>query len=143
MQMRTLLFKNSSRTFAIIEMALFVFGFTLSAPKAGASILGSVRGLIHDPQHRPVSGATVKLQAVASAFEQTVNSTDAGEFAFEKIPIGEYTVDVQLSGFRTEEQRLTLGSGRYVRLHFSLKLVAATETVEVTDEPVTVNPSSS
>jgi len=123
--------------------ALFAFGFLLLAPLAIASILGSVRGLIHDPQHRPVSGAIVKLRAVGSAFEQTVNSNDAGEFVFDKIPIGEYTVDVQSSGFRPEEQQLALGSGRDIRLHFSLKLAAASETVNVTDEPVTVNPTSS
>ena len=109
----------------------------------GASILGSVRGLIHDPQHRPVSGATVKLRAAGSGFEQAASSNDVGEFVFEKIPIGEYTIDVQSSGFRTEEQNLTLGSGREVRLHFSLKLAATAETVEVTDQPETVSPSSS
>ena len=122
--------------------AFAVLGFLMSVPYAGASVLGSVRGLIHDPQHRPVSGATVKIHATDSAFEQTSTSTDAGEFVFDKIPIGEYTVMVQLQGFRTEEQRLAL-SGRDVRLHFSLRLAAAAETVEVTDQPITVNPSSS
>jgi len=126
-----------------IVTALFSLGFLLITPLAVASILGSVRGLIHDPQHRPVSGALVKIRAVGSAFEQTINSNDAGEFVFEKIPIGEYTIAVQSSGFRTEEQRLTLGSGREARLHFSLKLATASETVEVTDEPLTVHPTSS
>jgi hypothetical protein len=133
-------FTHSSRTTVIT--ALVILGLA-AAPSATASILGSVRGLIHDPQHRPVSGATVKIHAAGSAFEQTARSNDAGEFLFEKVPIGEYTVDVQSPGFRREEQRLTLGSGHDVRLHFSLKLTAAAETVEVTDEPVTVNPSSS
>src|SRR5713226_10002147 len=73
--------------------ALFAFGFLLIAPLAAASILGSVRGLIHDPQHRPVRGAIVKLRAVGSAFAQTVNRNDAGEFVFDKIPIGEYTIE--------------------------------------------------
>jgi len=134
-------FTHSSCT--TIITALVILGLMTAVPSATASILGSVRGLIHDPQHRPVSGATVKLRAAGSAFEQDVSSNDAGEFIFEKIPIGEYTVDVQSSGFRQEEQRLTLSSGHDVRLHFSLKLAAAAETVEVTDEPITVNPSSS
>jgi hypothetical protein len=108
-----------------------------------ASILGSVRGLIHDPQHRPVSGATVSLKAAGSGFEQTAISNDAGEFVFEKIPIGEYIATVQSPGFRSEEQRLTLSSDREVRLHISLKLASAVETVEVTDQPLTVDPSSS
>src|SRR6266850_457513 len=128
---------------ATILTALLVVSLVSTVPSANASILGSVRGLIHDPQHRPVTGATVKLQAAGSAFQQTVTSTETGEFVFENIPIGEYTVDVQSSGFRTEEQKLTLGSGRDVRLHFSLKLAATAETVEVSDKPETVNPSSS
>ncbi|MFY9561548.1 MAG: TonB-dependent receptor [Terriglobales bacterium] len=122
--------------------ALVSFVLAIAAV-AYATILGSVRGLIHDPQHRPVSGATVHLRATGSAFEQTATSTNAGEFAFEKIPIGEYTVTVESAGFRHEEQRVVLGSGHDVRLHFSLKLATASETVEVTDEPLTVNPSSS
>src|SRR5882672_4727263 len=134
-------FTHSSCT--TIITALVILGLMTAVPSAPASILGSVRGLIHDPQHRPVSGATVKLRAAGSAFEQDVSSNDAGEFIFEKIPIGEYTVDVQSSCFRQEEQRLTLSSGHDVRLHFSLKLAAAAETVEVTDEPITVNPVSS
>src|SRR6267142_5236043 len=128
---------------ATILTALLVVSLVSTVPRANASILGSVRGLIHDPQHRPVSGAKVKLQAAGSAFEQTAKSNDAGEFVFDNIPIGEYTVDVQSSGFRTEEQKLTLGSGRDVRLHFSLKLAATAETVEVTDQPETVSPTSS
>ncbi|HWZ84183.1 MAG TPA: TonB-dependent receptor [Terriglobales bacterium] len=127
----------------VAASAFLLFVLFLLAPLADASILGTVRGLIHDPQHRPVSGATVRLRAASSAFEQTVASNESGEFAFEKIPIGEYIVDVQFPGFRAEEQRLTLGSGRDVRLHFSLAVSATAESVEVSDTPVTVNPSSS
>jgi outer membrane receptor protein involved in Fe transport len=139
--MKTPRFRYSILTIAIVTTV--ILGFMLTAPVAAASILGSVRGLIHDPQHRPVSGVTVKLRAAGSGFEQTVNSNDAGEFVFDKVPIGEYTVDVQSSGFRTEDQRFTLGSSHDVRLHFSLKLASASETVDVTDEPITVHPTSS
>src|SRR5947207_7957782 len=101
-----------------------------------ASILGAVRGLIHDPQNRPVSGAVVQLHAVSSDLSQTTTSNDAGEFVFENIPIGEYSVEVQLSGFRPEQQRLALSSSRDLRLHFSLRLAATAETVNVSDEPI-------
>ncbi|HUM06836.1 MAG TPA: TonB-dependent receptor [Terriglobales bacterium] len=110
---------------------------------AFASILGTVRGLIHDPQHRPVRGATVSLRAANSAFEQTATSNDSGEFVFEKVPVGEYTVEVEAAGFRKEAQHLALSSGRDIRLHYSLQVAQATETVEVTDQAMLVNPSSS
>jgi outer membrane receptor protein involved in Fe transport len=123
----------------------FASAFVVSATAilALGSILGSIRGLIHDPQHRPVSGATVHLHATSSEFEQTVTSNDSGEFNFEKIPIGEYSLTVQAPGFQTEEQRVSLSSGRDLKLHYSLKVAASTETVEVTDQPMQVDPSSS
>jgi len=41
--------------FALISSVL------LFAASAAASIFGSVQGLIHDPQHRPVKGAQVTI----------------------------------------------------------------------------------
>jgi len=38
----------------------------LLAVTVSATIFGSVRGIIHDPQHRPVSGAMVMLRAKSS-----------------------------------------------------------------------------
>jgi len=109
----------------------------------GATIFGSIRGLIHDPQHRPVSGASVTLRAANSDFERTVSSQDDGEFTFREIPLGEYRVTIESPGFRQEEQRVVVGSGSEVRVHFSLQVSAAAESVEVTDAPMTVNPTAS
>jgi len=80
---------------------------------------------------------------VSSDFSQTTTSNDAGGICLRKYPIGEYSVEVQLSGFQREQQRLALSSSRDVRLHFSLKLAGTAETVNVSDEPITVNPVSS
>jgi TonB dependent receptor/Carboxypeptidase regulatory-like domain/TonB-dependent Receptor Plug Domain len=118
-------------------------GILLLAGTASATIFGSVRGLIHDPQHRPVSSAAVRLRSLSSDFGKTVNSDSEGAFLFSEIPIGEYVVEVETAGFRREEQKITLGSGRDVRLHFSLQIAQVAETVEVTDQPMSVNPASS
>ena len=110
---------------------------------ASATIFGSVSGLIHDPQHRPVQGARVKLSAATSPFSKVIASNDAGEFGFEAIPVGRYTVTVNVPGFAPEEQKLEITSSRDAKLHFSLKVAQAAETVEVKDQATTVNPESS
>ena len=115
----------------------------LLAIPASATIFGSVRGLIHDPQHRPVQGAQVTLRAQNSGWSQTATSNDAGEFHFDAVPLGEYQVTVDMSGFTPQQQKLILTSGREARLHFGLALARTTETVEVTDQPLTINPESS
>ena len=105
----------------------------LLAATLSATIFGTVRGLIHDPQHRPVSGAQVTLRSADSDFSKQISSDDAGEFHFQAIPLGEYWVTVDVPGFAAQQQKLTLTSGSDARLHFSLTLNKAQETVEVQD----------
>src|SRR5215475_5644500 len=110
---------------------------------AGATIFGSIHGLIHDPQHRPVQDAKVKLQATGSDWARTAASDQAGEFLFENVPLGEYRVIVEVPGFATEQQTIVVSSGRDAKPHFSLTVAHAAETVEVQDVAPAVNPESS
>ena len=125
------------------KISLVAAGLLLSSVTALATIFSTVSGLIHDPQHRPVQGAQVTLRAANSDWTKSVTSDDAGEFHFDTVPLGEYTVKVEVAGFAAQEQKLALSSGRDARIHFSLTVAQAKETVEVKDAAVAVNPESS
>jgi len=127
----------------MIYKRALLFGLLLGSVVASAAIFGSVSGLIHDPQHRPVQGARVTLRAADSAWTRSVDSTDSGEFQFDAVPLGEYNVTVELQGFAPEQQKLVLSSGHDARLHFSLTVAQAKETVEVKDTSGIVNTESS
>src|SRR2546423_6882627 len=129
-------------TMTFHRLALLL-GILLLAIAASAAIFGSVRGLIHDPQHRPVQGARVVVRAEASDWTQTTISDITGEFRFDAVPMGAYTVTVEVPGFAPQEQSLVLTSGRDARLHFSLAIAKTKEIVEVLDTPATINPESS
>ena len=86
------------------KRALVLAGLLLSSLFAFATIFGTVSGLIHDPQHRPVQGAQVTLHAANSAWTKSVSSNDSGEFRFDSVPLGEYSLTVELAGFAREEQ---------------------------------------
>ena len=73
--------------------------FLTLAVAASASVVGSVRGVIHDPQHRPVPDAMVMIKAKNSDWASTVNSDASGNFAFNAVPLGEYVVTVAGVGF--------------------------------------------
>ena len=62
----------------------------LSTLQSHATIFGRIQGIVHDPQHRPIAGASVKLQAVTSVWSQTAQSDDNGEFSFTAVPVGDY-----------------------------------------------------
>jgi outer membrane cobalamin receptor len=95
------------------------------------TIFGTVRGIVHDPQHRPVSGATVTLQAKQSALTQTFQTGDDGQFHFDAVPLGSYVVTVSQAGFETAQQNVTVLSGTAPILHFELHLQTQIQSVTV------------
>jgi len=105
--------------------------FLLTIP-ALATIFGTVRGIVHDPQHRPVTTATVTLQAKGSAYNQTSQTDDEGQFHFDAVPLGEYSVTVSQSGFETTRQDVTVLSGTAPILHLELHIESQNQSVEVT-----------
>ncbi len=103
---------------------------------AFASIFGSVRGIVHDPQHRPIQGAHITLKAKHSDWSQSHDSSDNGEFNFTSVPVGDYTVTVSSKGFRDMSQDVIVESDTSPVLHFGLIVAGATERVEVSEIPV-------
>jgi hypothetical protein len=109
---------------------------------AAATVFGNVRGVVHDPQHHPVAGAQITLQAADSQYKQTIATSNDGEFYFDAVPLGKYTVTVDASGFTTQSQALTVVSGSAPVLHYALALAGAKEEVTVTASPEAVDPDS-
>jgi outer membrane receptor protein involved in Fe transport len=110
--------------------------FLLMGGAAFATIFGSVRGVIHDPQHRPVQGVHVTLKAQNSDWTQSQDSSDGGGFEFSSVPIGNYTVTVLSNGFQEMRQDVIVQSDTSPVLHFELTVAGAKETVSVSGTPV-------
>lgn len=115
----------------------------LSARLASATIFGNVRGIVHDPQHRPVEGAVVTLRARASDWSKTAQSNADGEFEFDAVPAGQYSATIAAEGFALKEVVVEVSSGSAPVVHCQLELATAKETVEVSAAPERVNTESS
>ena len=118
-------------------MAIAISAAIILPTSAFAEIFGSVHGIVHDPQHRPIPEARVDLKAQRSDWVQHQKTNENGEFDFNAIPLGEYTVTVTVANFQTAEQRVIVASGASSVLHFQLALASVTEKTVVTGEPVT------
>ena len=123
----------------------FVLLFFPFAGAALATVFGTVRGIVHDPQHRPVSDIQVVLKARASEFTVTARTDDAGQFHFDAVPLGEYAVAVSDSNFAADQQSVSVLSGTAPILHFELRLPTQNETVVVSADAAqteTVTPTT-
>jgi hypothetical protein len=128
--------------FAVLVFALTVCALTIGSARARAEIFGTVHGIVHDPQHRPVQDATVDLKAKRSDWVQHQKTNDNGEFEFSAVPLGEYTVTVTLASFQSAQQDVIVGSGTNPVLHFQLALASVTENTIVKGEAVTATMDS-
>jgi len=108
-----------------------------------AEIFGTVRGIVHDPQHRPIQAAQVILRARFSEWTQRAETNAGGEFTVDAVPAGDYTVRIEHPGFRTVEQAIVVTSGSASILYFPMQLAVVTEQVEVLASVGPVDPGSS
>ncbi|MGA6982635.1 MAG: TonB-dependent receptor [Candidatus Sulfotelmatobacter sp.] len=103
---------------------------------AAATIFGSTRGIVHDPQHRPIQGAHITLKAQNSDWTQSQDSNDQGEFEFTSVPIGNYTVTVSSPGFQPTQRNVIVQSDTRPVLHLALDIAGTRESVSVSEVPV-------
>ena len=83
-----------------------------------ATVLGSLRGIVHDPDHRPVPGARIVIQSTTSDYTQDLSSGVEGSFETPTLPAGAYRVTVTKEGFAAAAKQVVDVSGSAPVLHF-------------------------
>src|SRR5215470_16012757 len=98
---------------------------------------GQYQGTILDQSGAAVPNATVTAtnQGTGQSLKATTSGT--GFYVIPQLPVGQYTVKVEASGFKSESAKnQTVNAGVISRLDFKLAVGQVTETVEVTDVAV-------
>jgi hypothetical protein len=121
---------------SLVAIAFLATLFSVTA--VFASVFGSVRGVIHDPQHRPVQNAMVMLRSTTSDWSRSTNTNANGEFQFNAVPLGQYTVSVASPGFEQTAQRVIVEADTQPVLHYQLAIAKARENVTVESSAVVV-----
>jgi outer membrane cobalamin receptor len=117
--------------------------FSLVVSPAFATIFGTVRGTITDAQQHPMSEARVVLTAQNSQWQQTTQTDSLGTFAFQGVPLGDYTLRADARGVAGLRRKISITSGSVVRADLALPLGAASAEVSVTATATLIDPRSS
>jgi Carboxypeptidase regulatory-like domain/TonB-dependent Receptor Plug Domain len=98
---------------------------------------GSVRGTVTDPQGRAVAQAQVTITNADTAFSRTVNTDTDGNYGFQSLPVGRYTLKVTSSqGFKAfEEKNIILHVNDNLTFNAKMAVGATDQTVEVEASP--------
>jgi len=98
-------------------LALLGLAFYLAASCYGATVSGTVKG----PDGAPVEGAFVQAQNTKTRMSFFVLSDHEGHYRVEKLPAGEYRVQVKATGLRADPKSgVAVTADQSVALDFAL-----------------------
>src|SRR5689334_150065 len=100
---------------------------SLSAQDSTARLLGTVT----DPTGAVVPGARVVARNVSTGIERSTAANESGEYSIPQLPIGQYTVVAESSGFKSSTiNGLVLRVDQEARVDITLALGSAAESIQ-------------
>jgi len=121
--------------FRILALAVLVSGSALAQTSTT-----SLQGTVTDPSGGAIANATVTLVNPESKSERSTSTGTQGEYRFQFLPPGTYTLTVSATGFARQEQTgLQLLVNTPASANVQLKVGSATESVTVSSEPPALN----
>src|SRR5674476_1408199 len=116
---------------ALCALLLLTAGFGYSQA-VNATLLGTVT----DSSGAIVPAAKVTLTEVNTGVNRSSQTNESGNYTFPDMPPGQYTVTVEVSGFKKETRKdAALTVNTTTRIDVQLTPGNVTETVEVTGAP--------
>ena len=83
-----------------ILLNLIVVTLLTAGIAAAQTSTSRITGRIVDSKQASIAGANVTITNEATGVSQTQTTTDAGVYAFEALPVGNYTLTVEQNGFK-------------------------------------------
>ena len=102
--------------------------------------VGTITGTVADPSGAVVPGVTVTLTSPVLLTQRTIVTDTAGGYAFQSLPLGDYTASYELSGFKKVlREGLTVTAARTLTVDVTLEAGNLSETVTVVGGQPTVD----
>jgi hypothetical protein len=118
----------SGRSIGGVVLAALVVHTAAFAQVTSADVIGRVT----DSTGGVLSGVTVTLTNPATGENRVTETNATGDYVFSFVPIGPYSIRIELEGFGTRTATITLASGDRARFDVRLVLGGLQESVTVT-----------
>src|SRR5712692_8522041 len=124
---------------------VLVIGVILGGVVASAQVsTGTISGVVQDQTGAVIAGAMVTVRNVDTGAVRTLTSDAGGRYIAPVLPVGNYQVQGQQSGFQTEiRSGITLTVGREEVINLALKVGQLSDKVTITAEAPLVESTTS
>ncbi len=124
-------------------VAFAVLSFFVASSAIAQNFRGGISGILTDESGAVVPGAAIKATNQATGLSYSTASSSAGEFGFQDLPLGDYTVVVSQSSFSTlTVNGVRVSAGAVFNLPLKLRVAQVASTVEVSAAAVALETSS-
>src|ERR1022692_4499450 len=119
------------KTMGLVFAACLIVPTLLPAQGTGGRILGRVA----DPSGAVLGKVKVTAVNEATGVARDAQTSDSGEYVFPDLPVGTYTLNFELTGFKKDVHKgIALDVNQVITLNMTMQLGAAQEVVDVTSE---------
>jgi hypothetical protein len=122
--------------FALVFIAVVL---CLSQLLQAQTATSSLHGVITDASGAVAPNVEVTLKNAATGFMQAKKSSGEGEYSFQQIAPGKYSLTISAAGFAQQTRQVELLVNQPARLDIRLTIQSAAETVEVNDTAIAIN----
>src|SRR5579863_3707917 len=112
--------------------AFAVIALLVAIPAAAQLTTADILGTVTDAAGAVVPNAKVTVVNTATSVARTAQSNGSGEYVFNLLPPGQYTVTVEAPSFRKSVTNVTLVAGDRARVDAPLQIGETNQVVEVT-----------
>src|SRR5277367_1966834 len=121
----------------VFALALFTCGQLL------AGVTASISGTVMDTSGAVVTGATVTATSVDTGLVTTLTTNAQGFYSFQSLPLGKYTIGVQMAGFKAYTQTgVVLDVNSALTIDVRLEVGSTAEKVVVSSDALHVDTES-
>ncbi|HEX9200327.1 MAG TPA: carboxypeptidase-like regulatory domain-containing protein, partial [Acidobacteriaceae bacterium] len=127
------MFRSSMKNVYLGLILTLSLTFGLCGTLAAQTSLGQIAGTVTDTTGSLVPGASITVTNEGTQGVHTITTDNSGFFIVTNLPIGDYSVQIQKSGFRSEKRTgFAVVADAHLTANFELQVGTATESVTVT-----------
>src|ERR1700758_3028140 len=119
-----------------ILLTAFVF---IACGNALAQTTGTLLGIVSDQNGAVVPSATVRANNTDTGFTVTVKASPEGSYLIPLLPLGHYSISVEVSGFKTfTRSGVLVPVGQDIRVDVKMEVGEVSQTVDVVSDAVNI-----
>ena len=119
---------------------LLAFGSFSTLPATADNLYAAIRGTVVDPTGAVVAGAKLTATNTATGVSYSATTSQNGSFSFQQVPIGDYSVRAEQSGFKAyQASGIHVDLNQIYNLDIKLALGEISQELVVEANPVQVN----